>query len=68
MNTLDNSMPLGTEGNFQELIGVIYKIYTTNTILNGERLSASPYDQEKDQGIVLISFIQHCSRGSIHGK
>ena len=41
---------MGIEGTYHNIVKAIYDKPTAN-ILNGEKLKALPYDQEKDKGV-----------------
>lgn len=51
---------LGIEGNFYSLIKGMYEKPIANIQLNDERWKTSPSDQ--DQGCLLSSLFQHCTR------
>ena len=48
---------LGIEGNFLNLISIIYQKSTANIILNGERLEAFPLRSSTRQGCPLLPLL-----------
>ena len=42
---------IGIDRSYLNMVKAIYDKPTSNIILNGEKMKASPYDQEQDKGV-----------------
>ena len=42
---------IGIDRSYLNMVKAIYDKPTANIILNGEKMKASPYDQEQDKGV-----------------